>query len=162
MSMHALADEPHTLFLGQSVAYDGATIYDSLDGVPMEKRIEMPVIEDFQMGFSIGLAMQGYLPVTIYPRMDFLLLAMNQLVNHLDKMPHFGWRPKVIVRTRVGSKWPLDAGPQHTQNHAVAFSYMLEWVMVRVVRTPEEVLYAYDAALSDNNSWVIVEEPCTK
>lgn len=161
-SMHALADEPNTIFLGQSVAYDGATIYDSLDGVPIAKRIEMPVIEDFQMGFSIGLAMQGFLPVTIYPRMDFLMLALNQLVNHLDKMPYFGWKPKVIVRTRVGSTRPLDAGPQHTQNHAVALGYMLEWVMVRVVRTPEEVLYAYDAAMSDHNSWVIVEEPCTR
>jgi hypothetical protein len=35
---------------------------------------------------SIGLAMQGYVPITCYPRFDFLILAFNQLVNHLDKI----------------------------------------------------------------------------
>ena len=46
-----LAHEPRTIFVGQSVCFDGATIYDSLDGVPMAQRLEMPVIEDFQMGY---------------------------------------------------------------------------------------------------------------
>lgn len=160
--MRALAANPEVYFIGQSVAYDGATIYDSLDGVPIYKRIEMPVIEDFQMGLSIGLAMRGFVPVSIYPRIDFLLLALNQLVNHLDKMPQFGWRPKVIVRTRIGSWWPLNAGPQHTQNHAIPISQMLEWVKVRQVVTADEVVEAYREAYNDTNSWVIVECPTTK
>ena len=46
---------------------------------------------------------------------------MNQLVNHLDKLPLWGWHPKVIIRTMVGQTTPLDAGPQHTQNHSDAF-----------------------------------------
>ena len=157
--MHALADEPGAVFLGQSVAYDGATIYDSLDGIPMEQRVEMPVIEDFQMGFSIGLALQGLLPISIYPRMDFLLLALNQLINHLDKMPHFGWKPKVIVRTRVGSRWPLNAGPQHTQDHTEGLIRMLHSVGVIRVTTPAEVLAGYERAIRGENSVIIVEAP---
>ena len=51
----------------------------------MIKKIELPVFEDVQMGLSTGLALQGFIPITCYPRFDFLILAMNQLVNHLTK-----------------------------------------------------------------------------
>src|SRR3990167_10732141 len=76
-AMLMLAADERTLFVGQSVAYDGATMYHSIAGVPMEKRLEMPVIEDFQLGFCLGLSLKGRIPVCIYPRMDFLLLAMK-------------------------------------------------------------------------------------
>lgn len=158
-AMLELAEIKGSIFVGQSVRYDGAAVYDSLDGVKMEKRIEMPVIEDFQLGYCIGRSLAGDLPVCIYPRMDFLLLAANQLVNHLDKLPLFGWRPKVIVRTCVGQKWPLDAGPQHTQNHTKAFALMLQNVRVYEVRTSSEVAAAYKAAIARPESCLIVENP---
>jgi pyruvate/2-oxoglutarate/acetoin dehydrogenase E1 component len=158
-AMRRLADDPRTVFVGQSVRYDGAAVYDSLDGVPMEQRIEMPVVEDFQMGFCTGLALMGKLPICIFPRFDFVLLAANQLVNHLDKLPRFGWHPKVIIRTCVGQKTPLDAGPQHTQNHTYAFSHMLKTVRVHEVRTAEDVERAYDIALAIPYSSLIVENP---
>jgi len=141
------------------VRYDGAAVYDSLNGVPMEQRIEMPVIEDFQLGFCTGLSLMGKVPVCIFPRMDFMLLAMNQLVNHLDKLPIFGWQPKVIIRTAVGQKVPLDAGPQHTQNHTRAFQAMLRTMWVNEVHTAEEVAWAYDKALAASFSTLIVENP---
>ena len=46
----------------------------------------MPVFEDVQMGMATGLALLGFVPITCYPRFDFLILSMNQLVNHLDKI----------------------------------------------------------------------------
>lgn len=158
-AMCALAVQPHSIFVGQSVCYDGAAVFNSLEGVPIDKRLEMPVIEDFQMGFCTGLALAGRLPVCIFPRIDFMLLAANQLVNHLDKLPHFGWHPKVIIRTTVGAKKPLDAGPQHTQDHTLAFNMMLESVRVEQVRTPEEVADAYQRALARRQSTLIVENP---
>jgi pyruvate/2-oxoglutarate/acetoin dehydrogenase E1 component len=125
-AMLKLAEDPRVVFVGQAVRYDGTQMYASLDGVPMEKRIELPVIEEFQIGYCTGLALTGKIPVCLFARMDFMLLAMNQLVNHLDKLPLFGWHPKVILRTTVGQKRPLDAGPQHTQNHTYAFKLMLQ------------------------------------
>lgn len=157
--MRMLSADPRTRFIGQSVCFDGATIYDSLDGVPMEKRLEMPVIEDFQLGYCIGLSLAGVVPICIFPRMDFMLLATNQLVNHLDKLPMFGWKPKVILRTRVGSKWPLDAGPQHVQNYTREFNNMTCSILVKEVRTAEEVTEAYKFALSSDMSCLIVENP---
>jgi len=155
--MRRLAELPETIFVGQSVAYDGAAIHASLDGVPMEKRLEMPVAEEFQMGYCTGLSLVGKLPVCIYPRMDFMLLCMNQLVNHLDKLMLYGWKPKVIIRTTVGKKKPLDAGPQHTQNYTEAFHKMLHTIQVREVRVPQEVAFAYQFAISAERSTIIVE-----
>jgi pyruvate dehydrogenase E1 component beta subunit len=157
--MLRLADDPRSIFVGQSVRYDGAAIFDSLKGVPMDKRLEMPVIEDFQMGFCTGLALAGRLPICIFPRMDFMLLCLNQLVNHLDKLPLFGWHPKVIIRTTVGGKKPLDAGPQHTQDHTEAFRLMLQNIKVIQVTHANTVPLAYDIAISNPGSTLIVENP---
>jgi pyruvate/2-oxoglutarate/acetoin dehydrogenase E1 component len=166
-SMAMLAGHPKSLFLGQSIVYESSSMFRTLETqegiplVPMSKRIELPVIEDFQMGVCIGLALQGYLPICIFPRIDFMLLAMDQLVNHLDKLPLYGWKPKVIIRTTVGQKKPLDAGPQHTQNHAHAFRQMLTTVEVLEVCNPRHVAEAYALALSNKHSTLIVENPCS-
>ena len=53
--------------------------------LPKDKMIEVPVMEETQMGMSLGIAMTGKTVVTFYPRWDFILLAANQLINHIDK-----------------------------------------------------------------------------
>ncbi len=146
------------LFVGQSVAYDGATMYHSLKGVPQEQRLEMPVIEDFQLGFCLGLSLKGRIPVAIYPRMDFLLLAMNQLVNHLDRLCEMGdFRPKVIVRVRVGPTKPLNAGPQHCGSYAAQRRGMLRNVKVVEVNHADGVMPTYATALNAHWSTLVVE-----
>ena len=156
-AMRRLAEDPRTVFVGQSVRYDGAAIYHSLDGVPMEKRVEFPVAEDLQLGYCTGLALAGKLPICIYPRMDFLLLAMSQLVLHLNNLPRYGWRPKVIIRCRVGQKKPLDAGPQHTGNYTELLRPLLTTMNVEEARTPQQVVHAYSWAMQSELSTLIVE-----
>ena len=160
-AMTMLAQNHMALFVGQSVRYDGQAQFDTFSGVPMEKRIEMPVVEDFQLGFCTGLSLQGYLPICFYPRMDFLLLAANQLVNHLDKIPLMsGYRPKVIIRTVVGQTKPLNAGLQHTQDHTEALRLMLKTVRIDQVRYADEVIPAYQRALDSEHSTIVVENQC--
>ena len=161
-AMLMLAADERTLFVGQSVAYDGATMYHTLKGVPMEKRLEMPVIEDFQLGFCLGLSITGTpagrIPICIYPRFDFLLLAMNQLVLHLDRFCEMGdFRPKVIVRTRVGPTKPLNAGPQHTGNYTEAFDLMLRNIDVVELNNADDVMQCYSDALASPYSTLVVE-----
>lgn len=150
-AMTMLAENPKTIFVGQNMRYDGQRMHASFKGVPMEKRIEMPVAEDFQMGFCTGLALEGYIPICCYPRMDFLLLAANQLVNHLDKMPK-GFNPRVIVRVAVGSREPLNPGPQHTQDHSEAFKLMLKNIPVMEFEPG-----VYETALEGSGPVVVVE-----
>lgn len=156
-AMRMLAKDERTVFVGQSVAFDGAAIYHSLEGVPMEKRLEFPVVENLQLGYCTGLSLTGKLPICIYPRMDFMLEAMSQLVQHLDKLPMYGWKPKVIIRCRVGQKKPLDAGPQHSQNYTEAFRSMLKTVRVIETTSAVTVPLVYEIAMNDPGSFIIVE-----
>jgi pyruvate/2-oxoglutarate/acetoin dehydrogenase E1 component len=92
--------------------------------------------------------------------MDFMLRALDQLVNHLDKLERMSrgqWKPKVIIRTRVGSKTPLDAGPQHTQDHSYTFATMLTNVVVAKINYANEIEGAYCLALERDRSTLIVE-----
>lgn len=159
-AMLLLADHPKTIFLGQSTAFPGNVIYKTLKDIPSEKKLETPVFEDTQMGMSIGLAMNGLIPVSVFPRFNFLLLAVNQLVNHLDKIPHIShgqWRPKVIIKTMVGSCRPLDPGVQHKGNFTAALKLMLDDVIVEDLQWPEQIVPAYQRALDRNGSTVLVE-----
>ena len=160
-SMKALARE-NALFIGQSVGYSGHAIFNTLEDaqVPMEQRIELPVFEDTQMGISQGLALGGNLVVSIYPRIDFLIVAANQLVNHLDKwneMSHGEFNPKVIIRTAVGSKTPLYPGVQHCQNHTSAIALMCPNIDIMELYTPDQVLLAYEEALRSDKSSILIE-----
>tara|TARA_R110001592_G_scaffold188563_1_gene433898 strand:- start:92 stop:625 length:534 start_codon:yes stop_codon:yes gene_type:complete len=161
-SMEYLAEDPRVVFIGQSVAYSGNSIFNTLKTIPNDRKIETPVFEETQMGLSIGLAMEGYIPVTCYPRFDFLLLAVNQLVNHLDKMEEMtrgAFQPRVIVRTSIGAKTPLNGGVQHTKDHTKAFKHMLENVEVVLLENKEDIIPAYEKALNrqDNKSTLLVE-----
>lgn len=148
-----LGEKPDTVFVGQSVAYGGQRAHQTFVNVPLWKRIEMPVSEDFQMGFCNGLALAGKVPMSFFPRMDFLILGMNQLVNHLDKLPI----PKVIIRTAVGASEPLDPGPQHTQNHVKALQMMLRSVRVLELLGEQEIMPAYAHAWETPGSFILVE-----
>lgn len=156
-AMTLLGKHPDTVFVGQTVIYGGQAMFPTMAGVPLEKRIEFPVAEDFQMGFCIGLSMAGFIPIAIYPRWDFLILASNQLVNHLDKIHLMGgFDPKVIIRVGIGPKTPLNAGEQHTQDHTQAFRLMLK--TVKVVRIENNALDCYLEALESKSSTIVVEE----
>ena len=99
-SMEWLSDKEDTIFLGQSVLYSGNAIYNTLNTLPEEKRLELPVFEEVQMGMSTGLALEGFTPITCFPRFDFLLRCMDSLVNHLDKIQYMTenkFEPKVIM-----------------------------------------------------------------
>jgi len=157
--MTMLGEHPKTLFIGQAVEFGGQRAHETFSGVSRYKRIEMPVCEDFQMGFCTGLALEGYIPVCFFPRWDFALLAANQIVNHLDKIPLLGgFRPKVIIRTAVGASAPLNPGPQHIQNHTEAFKAMCNTITVADLWEPSDILPLYEWALKTNHlSTILVE-----
>ena len=155
-SMNYLAKKPDTIFLGQSVKYSGNAIYNTLIGVPNKKKLETPVFEDTQMGMSLGLAMNGFVPITCYPRFDFLILAMNQMVNHLDKirkMSRDEIKPRVIIRTSIGSKIPLNGGPQHTQDYTKSFKEILTEINVISLKNPKDIFPTFKKAYHNKESY---------
>ena len=149
-SMEFLAQDERTIFLGQSVKYSGNAIFNTLESIDDHKKIETPVFEDVQMGLSTGLALNGFVPITCYPRFDFLILASNQLVNHLDKIEYMSkgtMRPRVIIRTSIGPKTPLDGGPQHTADYTQSFKDMLINTRIVGLNEPKDIFPAFEEAL---------------
>jgi pyruvate/2-oxoglutarate/acetoin dehydrogenase E1 component len=156
--MELLAEDERTVFIGQAVEVPGTAMSGTLGSIPMSRRIEFPVAEDCQMGVSIGLALGGLVPVSLFTRWNFLLLAANQLINHLDKLPVYSrYRPKVIIRTGVGSERPMHPGPQHTGNFTKEFEAMCKNVRFVLLDSAEAVVPAYQSALSEPGAFVLVE-----
>lgn len=159
-AMALLAREPNVVFMGQGVGNPGTTMSQTFRDVPAAKRLEMPVAEELQMGMAIGMALEGVLPVCIFPRWNFVLRAADQLVNHLDRLPLYsdgGYKPKVIIRVAVPSKRPFDPGPQHDDDFSNAFEKMLR--TVKIIRLPNasDIVPAYAWALRSERSVILVE-----
>ena len=160
--MDLLAESPYTIFMGQAVGCKGHAISRQVENYLMEKRLELPVAEEMQTGMALGMALEGYIPVSVYPRCNFAILACSQIVNHIDKWPLMvpnSTRPKVIMKMVVGSVHPLDPGHQHKANYADAFKSMCETIEVFDLTQKEDIMPAYDKALNrnDGRSTILVE-----
>lgn len=161
-AMSLLASHPKTLFIGQAVEYEGTGLYDSMTHIPASKKLEMPVAEYLQSGIANGMAIQGMIPISTYPRWNFLLMGTDQIVNHLDKFKEMSMgscQPKVIIRVAVGSERPVDPQCQHKGNFSEAFSRMTQNIQISVLNEPEDILPAYKTALyrKDGISTILVE-----
>jgi pyruvate/2-oxoglutarate/acetoin dehydrogenase E1 component len=161
-SMNFLAADPRTLFIGQAVAAPGTAMTTTLVDVPADKLVELPVAEEMQMGMTTGLALAGLVPVSIYPRWNFLLHAIGQLVNHLDKvsiMSNGGYQAKAIIRTGIGSQRPLHPQHQHVGDFTAAVQAMCTNIEVIRLDEPADVFPAYQKALlrDDGRSTIVVE-----
>lgn len=161
-SMDFLAQDPRTVFLGQAVAVAGTAMTQTLKDVPLDRLIELPVAEEMQMGMTTGMALTGLVPVSIFPRWNFLLYAMNQLINHLDKvqvMSNGGYKAKAIIRTGIGSQRPLHPQYQHVGDFTEAIRAMCTTIEVIRLEEPSEIFPAYERALlrDDGRNTLLVE-----
>ena len=59
---------------------------NTLSDIKEDKLFELPVAEEMQMGM-IGMSFEGLVPISIFPRWNFVLCRMNQL-NHIDKLKY--------------------------------------------------------------------------
>ncbi len=160
--MEFLAEDARTVFIGQAVEVAGTAMSNTLVNIPLEKRLELPVAEEMQMGMTLGIGLKGLIPVSIYPRWNFLLLAINQLVNHIDKidiMSSGGYSPKLIIRTGIGSERPLHPQYQHVGDFTKAIQQMCSTVEVIRLEEPEDIFSAYEKALlrDDRRNTILVE-----
>jgi pyruvate/2-oxoglutarate/acetoin dehydrogenase E1 component len=160
--MTKLGEMDNTVFLGQQILFPGNPMSGTLIDVPKEKMIELPVMEDSQMGMSLGMAMAGKFVVTFYPRWDFLICAANQLVNHVDKielMSNGQWKPNIIIRVAKGSEIPLNPGPQHRGNYLNEFQSITQTIKFFDCLTVDDIENAYNHAINEGGITLINEYP---
>ncbi len=161
-TMEWLAQQPKVMFVGQTVAGPGTFMFQTLRDCPKDRALEMPINESFQMQFTIGMALAGYIPVSVYPRQNFLLLATGDMANMLDKIPDISegkWPLKVIIRVAIGPDFPVHPGHQHIGNFAQAFKKLFDHIEVVELNRAEDIFPAYKNALerTDGKATLIIE-----
>jgi pyruvate/2-oxoglutarate/acetoin dehydrogenase E1 component len=116
-----------------------------------------PLSEDAVTGAAVGMALAGLRPIHVHIRMDFLMLAMNQLVNVAAKARYmYGGRVAVplVVRAMIGKSW--GQGAQHSQGLHSFFMHVPGLKVVAPV-TPHDAKGCLSAAVRDDNPVLFVE-----
>ena len=152
-AMKWLAGRKDTIFVGQAVAFPGTFMYETLSLVPAGKRLEMPVAEQFQLQFCIGLAQAGYIPICIYPRQNFMLYALGDIVNTLDKLN----TGKVIIRVASGTTKPVFPGIQHVGDYKSPIANRVNKISVDSIWRKNNIMHFYKEAYASPVSSILVE-----
>ena len=161
-AMKTIMQDESTIFIGQQIVYYGNPMSKTIEGLPKEKMIETPVMEETQLGMSLGLAMAGHKVVTFYPRWDFIVCASNQLINHVDKiglMSGGKWKPNMIIRLGKGSDKPLDPGHQHKGNYINEFKSLCSNIKFHDLTSHTSIIDSYTSAYEEGGVHVLVEYP---
>jgi pyruvate/2-oxoglutarate/acetoin dehydrogenase E1 component len=157
-AMRLVSLNERSIFVGQAVSSPGTALFSTLKDVPLHKKLEFPVAENFQAGFCTGLALAGALPICIFPRINFMIEALPHIIQHLDKIPLYSdYRPKVIIRTAVATPVPLDAGPQHLGDYSDAIRSMLSTIKLVKLNDHSIIIPAYKEAMECGGSTILVE-----
>lgn len=157
---HALATDPAVYLMGEGVA-DPKGVFGTTQGLVErygpERVIETPVSENGFTGVSIGSALMGQRPVLIHQRVEFCLLAMEQIVNNAAKL-HYVTDGKhkvpLVIRLVMGRGW--GQGPQHSQSLEAMFAHFpgLKVVMPSTATDAKGMLLA---AIADDNPVIFME-----
>ncbi len=122
------------------------------------KRVfDMPTAENAMTGIGIGASLNGIKPVMTHQRLDFFLLAMDQLVNNAAKWHYmFGGNRSVPITIRLilGRGW--GQGPTHSQNLQAWFAHIpgLKVVMPTTAADAKGMLIS---SIFDDNPVVFLE-----
>jgi pyruvate/2-oxoglutarate/acetoin dehydrogenase E1 component len=159
-AMTFLGEQDNIMFIGQQIVYAGNPMSTTLGNVSKDKMVELPVMEETQMGMTLGIAMTGKTVVTFYPRWDFIILAVNQLVNHIDKYELMTVkRANILIRLGKGSDKPLDPGHQHKGNYFNEFKSMCPNIKFHDLQSTDDIVPAYKDAYQNGGVHVLVEYP---
>ena len=159
-AMTYLGNKDDTIFIGQQIIYAGNPMSTTLINVSKDKMIEVPVMEETQMGMSLGMAMTGKTVVSFYPRWDFIVSATNQFVNHVDKYELMtGQKANILIRLGKGSDTPLDPGHQHKGNYVNEFKSLCPNITFYDLTDYRSILDSYVNAYEQGGVHVLVEYP---
>ena len=145
------------IFIGYNVAKGDAM--GTLKTVDQNQKLETPVAENLMSGLAIGMSFEGFLTVLYFERHDFMLVAMDAIVNHIDKIErisHGEFKVPVIIRAVTADSGPFYSGITHSQDFTEVFREAVNFPVFDPV-TGIEVLKAFKGALASNRPALIVE-----
>ena len=122
-----------------------------------ERVFDMPTSENAMTGVAIGASLNGIRPVMVHQRLDFFLLAMDQLVNSAAKWHYmFGGQDSIPITIRliVGQGW--GNGPTHSQSLHAWFAH-IPGIKVVMPATTEDAKGLLLSSIFENNPVIFIE-----
>jgi acetoin:2,6-dichlorophenolindophenol oxidoreductase subunit beta len=122
-----------------------------------DRCFDTPISEDCMTGFGLGAAIRGMRPIHVHIRVDFMILATNQLVNIISNYTYStGGKLKVpmVIRAVIGRGW--GQGAQHSKS---LFSFFTHIPGLKVIAptTPADAKGMLTAAIRDDNPVICLE-----
>lgn len=163
---YVMRNDPKCLCIGQGL-WSPWYVGRSMDGLDQkfgrERVIDTPVSENATTAIAVGASLHGYRPIVIHPRMDFMILATDAMVNQAAKWRHMlggHASPAMVVRGIINRGG--EQGAQHSQALHAWYAHIpgLRVVMpaqpsdardllIAAVQSPDPVLYIDDRWLYD-------------
>ena len=145
--------------------YVGNTMTDLDKKFGIERVIDTPVSESASTGAAVGASLAGMKPIVVHPRMDFMLYAMDAIVNQAANWSHmFGGQshPNVTIRSIINRGG--EQGAQHSQALHAWFAHVpgLRVVMPSTVADARDLLIASvlcdDPVMYIDDRWLYDQE----
>ena len=165
---YLLRKYPEVFVIGQglwSPWYVGNSMTDLDKRFGVERIIDTPVSESACTGAAVGASLAGMKPIVVHPRMDFMLYAMDAIVNQAAKWSHmFGGQahPGLTVRGIINRGG--EQGAQHSQALHAWFAHVpgLRVVMPATVADARDLLVAsvlcQDPVIYIDDRWLYDQE----
>lgn len=119
--------------------------------------MDMPTSENGMTGIAIGSALVGMRPIMTHQRIDFALLALEQIVNQAAQWHYmFGGQMGIplVIRMIIGRGW--GQGPHHSQSLQAWFAHV-PGLKVVMPTTPHDAKGLLIASIEDNNPVIFIE-----
>lgn len=156
LAMQELGDAG-AIFIGYNVARGDAM--GTLKTVQSDQKLETPVAENLMTGLAIGMSFEGFRPVLYFERHDFMLIAMDAIVNHIDKIErisHGEFQVPVIIRAVTADGGPFYSGITHSQDFTEVLKAAVSFPVLDP-RDGRDVLSAFRGAFASCRPAIVIE-----
>src|ERR687893_989643 len=155
-----LARDERVLIMGEDIGvFNGAfKVTQGLLEEFGEKRVrDTPISENTIVGVGVGAAMTGLRPIVELMTVNFSLLAMDQIVNHMATVHYmFGGQVTVPMVVRMPQGAGHQLGPTHSHCLEAIYSHV-PGMLLAVPSTPADAKGLLKAAIRDDNPVVFIE-----
>jgi len=161
-ALHQILEKDNRVILiGQGVTspwYVGSTTVGLISRFGPERVIDTPVSENGTTGVAIGAALAGMHPILVFPRMDFMYYALDQIANHAANW-HYMFGGQLSVPLTI---WTIinrggEQAAQHSQALQAIFTH-IPGLKVVIPSTPYDAKGLLVASIEDDNPVVYVDD----
>jgi len=152
--------DPDVFLYGLDVA-DHKGLFGSTLGLSVkfgpDRCFGTPLSEDAMTGFGLGAAINGMRPIHVHQRADFVMLAMNQIINMISNMRYMTAgkvKVPIVIRAVIGRGWGQSA--QHSKSLHSFYAHV-PGLKVVLPTTPQDAKTLLVAAIRDDNPVIFME-----